>query len=681
MTGVTSPRRYSVARTFWIGYLGVNGKLTAESNAMTEESPLLVIEQPTTLTATPEEMDAIISTLPKAEDHLIAKALSGVSASAGGEWHLLWDIFSLRLKAGDKDDPFPSIRSWVNQEIAVPDDLTEKQLQFLGAFMQCEAPEVRARVGDILWLKAKDYKAAQAAVAAYIESGSILEDIAHWPASFARYERAIRLAAKLGKKTPLLDNALRHLDERVRHHDGNDPLYFTSRSLELLYEFDYGEALELAAIAEKVAYAAADAKDFHRARSYYKVAAKLSAEGGGTDKAASLLLADAASYEAEAEVREAGGDHLAAQHFWQHAYTAYKKLQVSPQKLDEVHQRLNAAGARSVENMQRFSSEAIDCSSEVEKAQNHISNKPIGDALYRFAHMVPLLNEETLTKETIENHKGALHVYFESSTMSRDGRVVHIRPSLMSDDPKEQKRALESLVEGHAHFYRTLTARVYLNQGHARFIDQHHAHTAYLSRLLRKSSFIPPQRHELFYRGFKAFFAGDFVLALHLLTPQVENALRHLLWNAGIIPHTVDVSGVEEKWSLSQILEKDKSHAKLSELLGEDMLFELRGLMHFKGGPNLRNEALHGISEIEDMLGEHAYYLLWIFLRLCLTKIDKEEFAQPDTWRNRLKSKVYWWAFLLRRFCSRCAHRMRHGRRRLTTMIPTGADAIERVKA
>ncbi len=56
-------------------------------------------------------------------------------------------------------------------------------------------------------------------------------------------------------------------------------------------------------------------------------------------------------------------------------------------------------------------------------------------------------------------------------------------------------------------------------------------------------------------------------------------------------------------------------------MLGEDIVFDLRGLLVERFGSNLRNEGAHGLMDYEEFLAPQAIYLWWLALKLCCTMV------------------------------------------------------------
>jgi hypothetical protein len=92
------------------------------------------------------------------------------------------------------------------QRSAIPADLDEKGLETLRTVLAgSKNSEIRARVGDVLWVTIRDRRSAEEAIDAYLVSGRQLEDPAEWVHGMDRYQRAARLALSLGKRSPYVE--------------------------------------------------------------------------------------------------------------------------------------------------------------------------------------------------------------------------------------------------------------------------------------------------------------------------------------------------------------------------------------------------------------------------------------------------------------------------------------------
>ena len=133
-----------------------------------------------------------------------------------------------------------------------------------------------------------------------------------------------------------------------------------------------------------------------------------------------------------------------------------------------------------------------------------------------------------------------------------------------------------------------------------------------LSMIVGQSGVVPADRNFVVTKGLKAGFDGDFIVALHLLVPQLENLVRVHLQNAGAKTITTDSEGLQMESGLSSLV-------KFPEMLhafGPDLTFELRAAFCDGFGPNLRNEVAHGLMHQGAMQSLESIYAWWLFFRL-----------------------------------------------------------------
>jgi len=133
-----------------------------------------------------------------------------------------------------------------------------------------------------------------------------------------------------------------------------------------------------------------------------------------------------------------------------------------------------------------------------------------------------------------------------------------------------------------------------------------------LSFVFHENSFIPKGRELLYAQGLIAGLKGDPVIAAHLLIPQVENSLRHILKQNGSIASKRET--IQDDLLLHEVL----SSPDLMSILKKDIIFTLKGLLVERMGSNLRNEICHGLLDYERFFTSELPYFWWLTLRLCL---------------------------------------------------------------
>jgi hypothetical protein len=129
------------------------------------------------------------------------------------------------------------------------------------------------------------------------------------------------------------------------------------------------------------------------------------------------------------------------------------------------------------------------------------------------------------------------------------------------------------------------------------------------------SAFVPKSQRELMALGFTRLFQGDFISATHLLIPQIEPCLRHLLKINGADPSKRSDDSTEQDLSLKNIYVRFRGH--LEKILGVDLAWEIDRLFNARPGPALRHEIAHGQLSSGDCFHPNAYYAIWLLYRVC----------------------------------------------------------------
>jgi hypothetical protein len=140
--------------------------------------------------------------------------------------------------------------------------------------------------------------------------------------------------------------------------------------------------------------------------------------------------------------------------------------------------------------------------------------------------------------------------------------------------------------------------------------------TTELALLVERLTLIPSFQSShvpIFLRGLHAGLMGDMMTAVHLLVPQLENALRFVLNQHGIDTANIDSEGLEQNKALGKLLE----FPELRQLLSDDLIFELRGVFCEKTGFNFRHRLAHGRISAGDCSSVAAVNAWWLILRIC----------------------------------------------------------------
>ena len=155
----------------------------------------------------------------------------------------------------------------------------------------------------------------------------------------------------------------------------------------------------------------------------------------------------------------------------------------------------------------------------------------------------------------------------------------------------------------------------------AQILREHTVQLDDIFALIRDNPIVPEGREDFFVRGLHAGFKGDFATATHFLIPQIENSVRYLLEASGVISSGLDDDGIQDERDLNRTLRLPEFADPLRGMMGEDFVFDLRGLLIERYGSNLRNDMAHGLLDYASFSSASCIYLWWLVLRLCCTPI------------------------------------------------------------
>lgn len=111
-------------------------------------------------------------------------------------------------------------------------------------------------------------------------------------------------------------------------------------------------------------------------------------------------------------------------------------------------------------------------------------------------------------------------------------------------------------------------------------------------QFLKKTPIISKDRYVIIEKGLDAYFSKDDITAIHLIIPQIEEAIRNILEFAGGNVLKPSRGGGYKLRTFDEIL-RDKI---INEALGEDFASYFRILFTDQRGWNMRNNVCHGMA-------------------------------------------------------------------------------------
>jgi hypothetical protein len=539
-------------------------------------------------------------------------------------------VLTMMLRPEETVEPFGPMFVMDSQRSAIPADFPKQELLRLQDWVfSLQDPELRARFLDVLWIQGRLFPAAQAAVEAYILSALGLEHPKEWSLSVQRLERALRLAAGLGKGgTEPRIRVLGEIDAMLQRHRGTDPLYLTMRLTRLLLEFKHGDFRQFAEYAKTAATSADAAGDFWRAKEYHQLAADCLRTAGDTDGEVSALRSSAESLVKESETahKQSGRGAMVAASVMSDAVEAMRQVPGARERAAELHERLLHLQKESVAELKAVST-TIDVSELVERTLAAVRDKSFNDAVLAMCTMARPPSIAKLKQKVHEQARVAvLGSLVSSEVLNSRGRVVAQAPGLEAgaDDPKQE--GLRWRMFTHARHIRSLTVQAQINPARTEILGAHCPDRQDIAGLIQHSPWIPPGHVESMARALVAGFHGDMLVVGHLVPPQLEAMVRHVIESHGGTTSMLAPGGVQPERPLGVLLDTPQA----LQVFGEDGVFELQDLLTEQLGRNLRNEVAHGLLDDSGLFGEDVLYAWWLLLRYCVVTSKLVERRQQD---------------------------------------------------
>ncbi len=489
---------------------------------------------------------------------------------------------------------------------------------------QIRDPEFRARVGDVLWEFRRRHRAAETTVRALIDSSQALESIEHWPLFTARLERALGLAAKLGRGKPLHQHVCAHVEASIQKYRHEPKAGFLcAKLIKILGQQKRLDAAEYATISQELAEQLTALKQWDQAHEYWRLCATFNQRLSDTDATKSALQRAAECWVQKAETNHLGDkpDHLFASHWMGIAFHELQQAAADEERRAQVHRRFRELQQLGMQQMKPLKlSDAVVEMAEAHASQlaglgkGHVSGYSFQRAIFRLAFMVPPPNPDEI-KQRIESEsrQSVFMNLMPTATITETGLMAdQLGPMPNSAGPERDEWMLKRAYF-HARQFEWPDLAQLIEAARHQVIDEHAGGFDELAFLVASNPFIPRGHEPLYLRGLHAGLFGDWVIAVHLLVPQLEASIRWVFEQRGFITSTVEPEGIQQERLLGKLLFR----AEMETVFGRERSFNLRGVLVEKFGFNLRNDMAHGFISEQGFFSPAAPVLWWLVLQMC----------------------------------------------------------------
>lgn len=527
----------------------------------------------------------------------------------------------------DKNNPLQPMMVMDGKRTLIPDDINDDFLDILEELVPLTLDaEMRARFADIIWLRRRKYQYGNLASESYIDSARILFEQEELDAH-RRVERAIQLALLLNNRANF-DKAIRLLREVLDNHIKVNGPCFPLLLISSLLKNDKDNIQHYIILCEQAAEAAEQAEAWFQAIRYWETKAEAHqvVQEEAEQRTALLRIVEAYIKEAQKAANDTPSRNLAASKSIEEAIELLRRIGGQQNRVEQLHQLLLQYGENSLQEMKEVSI-SVDVSQQVQAATNFIKGKTIEQALHNFAllgHSPKIAELRNEAIKLIQEHP--LQFWIPSTTRNRTGKVV-----ARQEPDNEQEILIRNQMLRSAAQHQQIHAFSIVVPAKRQLQLEHHIQIDHLIAIVSHAPFVPPGQEAIYAKGLLAGFSDDFLVAAHLLIPQIEGSIRYLLVKEGIITSGLDNDLIQDEYPLNRII----YFPELKDILGEDIVFDLQGLLIERHGSNIRNLTAHGLMLSEEFFSMQIVYLWWLTFRLCylplLALSQQEASSQTDS--------------------------------------------------
>jgi len=553
---------------------------------------------------------------------------------------LLGAACSLYINLSSKDEPLSPMLVMTTGRSIIVSDFSEQQISNFSDWTDfIDDPELKARLADICWLRKNDYKKAINAIDAYMDSSRnfISGDIS-WVYAVDRIERSLQIASSLGIGKEYFNKVISYIEEVLENKGWIDLSFFSLRLMNLLLNYHRGNFERYIQFSINSATYLESQDDFYKARAYWDIARQwcIISKDSSLEKRMQIHIAETYVKEAQISLLKTQPQYIEATSHIENAIQAFRRIAGMRDRIDELHHTLLKYEEKVNAEMSYFETAPLDLNDFAEKARNSVRGKSFDESLKILALCMPSPNKNELQKRTKEMmQEFPLRFLFTTQNINDKGKVSAKVPSASLHSEEENEIAILAEMYSQAKITQDISVvgiiepiRTQINLDHPniRFFD--------FFSFVTHNPFIPEGRELIYARGLYEGLKGDFLLSTSLLIPQLENSIRYFFETRGIITSSLDQNGIQKELSLNDLFEKPEA----IEILGENLLFDLKGLLSESLGSNLRNLISHGLLDHNLFYSYTSVYLWWLTIRLIVLALLPDEVLKNQSRESDEKS-------------------------------------------
>lgn len=542
-------------------------------------------------------------------------------AAAYRAYNVLAVVCSYHFNPSRPDTFSPQIIFQGKRTLIPSDYLGEQQGVLVQIAQQIDHPLLRARIADSCWyVNRRLHTVAALAASSYLNAVELFfkrELLDQYESGFAvpfkivdLIERAFSIYASARKSRDIPDSAKAVLKLAYEMAKDNECLVAFVRLSPIAQSCGLVEWRDIAIAAEEIANATKDKLHadvvkrvwIHAARAYLKVKDN-----------ESVFRCKVNAVDQTLRMRDAVSTALAKASWTRSAIGELRAIGGLTERIETLRKELQQHEEDSLSEFGSFNV-PIDLTDERRATIKEFDSLDVHEMLLRLAFTCRAPDKIALHKNCLDKRDR----YFFSSMSGKSyaderGKVIakaaHV--PLGSEPPKEWFDH-ESLSEVGLHYHIATEAFIRpacITMSRCQLIDDRH-----FEPIVSRSEFVPPGFEAIFSQGFSKLVQGDMVSAAHLLIPQLENALRHVLSSRRSNTAKLHNDLTQEDQSLSLLLKN--YWEEIEQVFGVDNTYIFHILFNLKGGPMLRHEVAHGKLSSAQCYEPSCIYACWFIFHL-----------------------------------------------------------------
>lgn len=261
----------------------------------------------------------------------------------------------------------------------------------------------------------------------------------------------------------------------------------------------------------------------------------------------------------------------------------------------------------SLQQMQCFSSGPFDISPAIENFEKIIDNSSFEEAISALMFDISPIGIQKCIEKI--SKKPLTSYFFPSTMLDSKGRVICAVPSLSGASEEDKMHCYEHEAMKH----NQLMSQAFYSNYLKLFNKKYTVAKDNIRFILEDNLFVPEERIDSYITGIVAGFNFDFITALPVLMPQVENSIRLIAEELGAVVYKTADDGSVECLSFESVLDLPE----IKEAFEEDFVFNLRVHYTSKYGFAMRNNVGHGLEDDGLLNSYNGLAVWWYTFRLC----------------------------------------------------------------